>query len=103
MANQGIIEVEGLPEHPLDAAAHFHTVFVPRVRSMATTGGVVVILPHADHTHSAWRLAAVQELAREAVPNRVNAVEGEEEAAVSDTLFYLQSADGVTGQVFTLA
>ncbi len=103
MANQGIVEVEGLPEHPLDAAAHFLDQFVPKVRSMATSGDVVVILPPADHTHAAWRLAAVQELAREAVPNRVNAVEGEDEAAVSDTLYYLQSADGVTGQVFTLA
>lgn len=102
MVNRGLIDVTGLPEQPLDAAAHFHAVFVPQVRCLAASGDVVLILPHADHTHDAWRQAAIAELAREAVPYRVNAVEGKAAQGVAETLHYLHFAAGVTGQVLRL-
>ncbi|MDE1467864.1 Rossmann fold domain-containing protein [Aurantiacibacter sp. D1-12] len=101
--NDAIIEVVGLPAAPLDAAAAFHREWVPKVRGLMQENNVVVIFDPADHTHQGWRLSAVQELAREAAPQRVNGVESEDAQAVSETLFYLQSADGVTGQIFTLA
>ncbi|WP_271078364.1 Rossmann fold domain-containing protein [Aurantiacibacter sp. MUD61] len=102
MRDNAIVEVTGLPENPLDAAAKFHSEWVAKVRGYARSGDVVVIFQPADHTHHAWRLAAVQELARESVPYRVNGVEGDHMQDVSETLFYLQSADGVTGQLFTM-
>ncbi len=102
MPNQGVIEVTGLPDAPMDAAAHFHADFVPRARSMMVDGDVAVIFPAADHTHSAWRLAAIQELAREAAPFRVNGIAGDDAQDISETLFYLQSAGGVTGQILAM-
>ncbi|MCB2065971.1 MAG: hypothetical protein KDE15_04940 [Erythrobacter sp.] len=101
--NNALVEVTGLPAAPIDAAAAFHRDFVDQIRRYAREGDVVVVFDHADHDHRAWRLAAVQELAREAAPHRVNGVEGEDVQQVSETLFYLQSASGVTGQLLELA
>ena len=102
MANQGLVEVDALPAAPVDAAALFHADFAPRVRSMARTGDVVAIFPPARPDHRDWRLAAIRDLARAAAPNRVNGVVGDDVDQVSDMLYYLQSAHGVTGQVFEL-
>ena len=62
---------------------------------------VLIFLP-ADHTHRAWRLAAVQSLARELAPQRVNALASDSEKALSAALTYLNSAEGVTGQLLQL-
>jgi hypothetical protein len=60
---------------------------------------ITIVFPSADHTHRAWRLAAVQELAREVAPMRLNAIAGDDEAAVREACAYLQEAGGVTGQL----
>jgi len=61
-----------------------------------------LIFPPADHTHRAWRLAAVQELAREAAPLRVNAVASDDPAAIESALAYIENAPGLTGQYLAL-
>ena len=97
----GLIQVSGLAKKPIDAAAEFHARFVPRIRSLMTRD-VMLLFPQADHTHSAWRLAAVQELAREAAPRRVNALAGGSEPAIREAAAYLRMTPGVTGQVLVL-
>ena len=97
MSAFGLIAAQGLPDSSLDAAAEFHAAIVPQVRAEA--GDVVLAFDPADHSHSAWRLAAVQELAREAAPRRVNAVAGPAGAAQAAVLEYLANAPGVTGQI----
>jgi hypothetical protein len=63
---------------------------------------LVLIFPPASHDHRAWRLAAVQDLAREAAPRRVNAIVGADEAAIAETLAWLEQAPGVTGQLLAV-
>ena len=65
-------------------------------------GLLVLIFPPADHTHRAWRLAAVQGLARELAPRRVNALASANEAAIAAALAYLERAPGLTGQYLPL-
>ena len=63
---------------------------------------LTLIFPPADHTHRGWRLAAVQSLAREFAPIRVNAVTSDSEAAIAAALAFLGSAEGITGQLLEL-
>ena len=95
------VHVSTLPQAPLEAAAIFYRDYLPRCQDAAAD--LAIVLPPADHTHRAWRLAAVQELARAAAPLRVNAVSGEREAAIDEALAYLATAPGLTGQVLVLA
>lgn len=100
MAGTGIIKVAELSDHPIDAAAYFHDVYAPKVRAMAVDGDVTVVFVPADFTHARWREGVIRELAREAVPMRVNAIVADDAKAMAKTLDFLKSADGVTGQVF---
>jgi hypothetical protein len=98
-----VLRVEGLPTSPLDAAADFHHVWLPLAReALSEEKDLALVLPAAGREHRAWRLAAVQELAREAAPRRVNAVAGDAEDAVAQALAYLEGARGVTGQVLAV-
>ena len=63
---------------------------------------LVLIFPPADHTHRAWRLAAVQSLARQYAPLRVNSVASADTAAIASALAYIASAPGLTGQYLAL-
>ena len=92
-------DVTGLPDDPIAAAAAFYAAVVP---TLSGTGDLVLVFPPADHTHTAWRLAAVQSLARARVPGRVNAVSGGSAAAVGAAIAYLAAAPGLTGQVLPL-
>ena len=65
-------------------------------------GLLLLIFPPAVHTHRAWRLAAIQSLAREYAPIRVNALTSDSEAAIAGTCAYLERAEGVTGQLLEL-
>ena len=101
-----LVRAAGLPAAPLDAAAHFHAHIVPAVRAeLGDAALIVVAFEPADHTHRGWRLAAIQELAREAAPHRVNGIvaspEDREEA--DETIAFLHNAPGVTGQLLTVA
>ena len=96
-----IVEARGLPEAPLDAAAAFSADHAPLLRGSAKPGWIVLFDP-ADHTHTGWRKALVQELAREAAPARINAIVGTDEQAIREAVDYLDSALGVTGQILTV-
>lgn len=94
------VPIGPLPAAPLDAAAVFHRDHLPACRDAPTD--VAIVFTPADHTHRAWRLAVVQELARAAAPLRVNAVSGADDAAIENALAYLAAAPGVTGQVLVV-
>lgn len=98
-----LLRIEGLPDAPLDAAAAFHADWLPAARSAASADAVTtLVLVPADHTHRAWRRAAVQELARVAVPNRVNAIASDSGTAIAAAADFLAAAEGVTGQYLML-
>lgn len=95
------IEARELPAAPLDAAAAFHARILPEARREAGND-IVVLFDPADHTHLHWRTAAVEELAREAAPCRVNGAVGGASADVKAMCDYLDNAPGVTGQLFVV-
>lgn len=98
-----VLQVERLPDIPLDAAAAFHAGYLPQARAALAQGdGLVLVFAPAGHAHRAWRLAAVQELAREAAPKRVNAVAGSDPAMLAETLDFFAGAPGVTGQLLVV-
>lgn len=99
------IDIVGLPPSPLDAAADFHSRNLPQIRddcAVLPDHDVLIVFEPASHAHRGWRLAAVQQLAREASPRRVNALVSEDRAAILAALAWLERAAGVTGQVFEL-
>lgn len=98
-----LLRIESLPEGVLEAAAQFHAEVLPQVRAALAAGGdLVLVFPAADYTHKGWRLAAVQQLARDFAPIRVNALAGSDEAAVAAAVGYLAEAPGITGQLLSL-
>lgn len=98
------LEVQPLPDLPSEAAAVFHRDVLLQAKAMLANGAPVLTLLFgaADHTHRIWRLAAVQALAREHVPARVNALAGGTAASIAAGLAYLDGAEGVTGQYLPL-
>lgn len=105
MSGSTLIEARGLPPHPLDAAAAFHQSYVPALRALAGDAkDAIVVFDPADYTHDGWRLAAIQELAREAAPARVNGVVAPVEAAnaLAQTAQFCHASPGITGQIFTV-
>ena len=95
-----LVRIADLPDDPLAAAAAFHANHVERLRT--AQGDLLLTFPAADHIHRAWRLAAVQMLARAVAPRRINAVSGGRDAAVAAALRYLAGAPGLTGQLIAL-
>lgn len=95
------IEARGLPATPLDAAAAFHARIVPEARR-AAGNDLVLLFDRADHTHRHWRMAAVEELAREAAPCRVNGAVGGSSGDVAAVCDFLERAPGVTGQLLAV-
>ncbi len=97
---QAVLRVEGLPEAPLDAAAAFHARYLAEARAaLGHADAIVLVFAPAGHEHRGWRLAAVQELAREAAPKRVNAVAGDDPDAIARTAAWLAETPGITGQI----
>lgn len=95
-------EARGLPDSPLDAASAFASKHVPVLRGKKASDCIILLDP-ANHTHDSWRKAAIEELARENAPARINAIVGEDVTAIKELIDYLDAALGVTGQIFTLA
>jgi hypothetical protein len=94
-----VLRIAGLPDGALAAAAAFHAEWL----GQAVAGeDLVLIFPIADHTHRGWRLAAVQSLARDHAPLRVNALASDDPAAIESALTYLEQAEGLTGQYLAL-
>ena len=101
----GFVDAKGLPDSPLDAAAEFYTRIVPAVREvMARSSDLAIMFDPADHTHSAWRLSAIQELAREAVPCRINGVVAQRSNldGTAQALQFVHDNPGVTGQLLAV-
>ncbi len=98
------LQVPPLPDLPSSAAAAFHRDVMPEAAALLGDGAtdLTLLFAPADHTHTAWRHAAVQTLAREHAPARVNAIAGADDAAIAAALAYLEAADGVTGQYLPL-
>jgi hypothetical protein len=98
-----LLRIGALPDEALAAAAEFHAVVLPRVLAALERGETLTLaFAPADHTHRAWRLAAVQSLARQYAPLRINAVASDDERAIAGTSKYLAGAEGVTGQYLPL-
>lgn len=93
--------IAGLPDAALAASAAFHAEWLPGIVE-GLQGDLALVFPPADHTHRAWRVAAVQGLARELAPRRANALATADEAAIAAGLAYLESAAGLTGQYLPL-
>lgn len=94
------LDITGLPVLPSAAAAVFHGEWMAKAAGIAES--LTLVFPPADHTHTRWRRAAIQTLAREAAPQRINAVASEDPTAIRAALAYLESADGLTGQYLQL-
>ena len=60
---------------------------------------MTIVFDPAPYDHRGWRLAAIQDLARAAAPARVNAVAGNGDQAIADTIAYLERSPGITGQL----
>lgn len=99
-----VLRIEGLPPEPLDAAAQFHSRWLPLVIEALAAGAddLTLIFSAADHTHEEWRRAAVQGLARRFAPQRVNALACDEAEPIAAAARYLAGAPGVTGQYLSL-
>ena len=101
-------DVGPLPGEALAAAADFHARVLADIRAVLAQARdhLTIVFPAADHTHRAWRLAAVQGLAREHAPLRINAIESGDatgdEAGITAALAWLGTAPGVTGQLLPL-
>jgi hypothetical protein len=111
----GIYVAARLAGRPLDAAVEFYADLVPLVRADFETMpdfNVTIVFATAGHEHRAWRLAAIQELAREAAPQgRVNGVVAEiaevsatvQPGPLRETIEWLQEASGITGQLLAIS
>ncbi len=91
-----VVRVAPLPDRAIEAAAAFHANPPPMGDDL------VLIFPPASYDHRAWRLAAMQDLARAAAPARVNGIVGDDEKAIAATLAWLEQAPGVTGQLLSV-
>jgi len=95
------VAVPPLPKEPLAAAGAFYDWWRSLdAHLLAADDHMTLIFAPADHTHRAWRRAAVAEWARAAAPARVNAVAGDDPAALARVAQWLAAAPGVTGQLF---
>ena len=99
-----VVRVGPLPEHAIEAAAAFHASVLPGILANPSRSGedLVLVFEPAPYDHRAWRLAAVQDLARQAAPHRVNAVTGDDEEVIAAALAWLDQAPGVTGQLLSV-
>ena len=88
-----VVRVDPLPDRAIEAAAAFYA------RLPVIGGDLALVFPPAPYDHRAWRLAAIQDLARAAAPARVNGIVGSGEQAIAATLAWLEQAPGVTGQL----
>jgi hypothetical protein len=97
-----VVRVGPLPEGALEAAAEFHARVMPALIHPHPGEDLVLVFPLVPYDHRGWRLAAVQDLARNAAPARVNAIAGDDEATIAETLAWLEQAPGITGQVLAV-
>jgi len=103
---QVLLQVTRLADTPTEAAARFYAEEVPRAQELLggneTLDALAIVFPDGGKAHLAWQLAAVQSLARELAPVRVNGLAGGAPDAIDEAVEWLAHAPGVTGQVLTL-
>jgi hypothetical protein len=110
---QMVIATLALPDAPVEAAAHFYAEHVPMARDLLSgeaalpglaeeLDALAFVFPSAGKEHQGWRLAAIQALAREAAPKRVNGVIGDDRDAIDETTDWLAAAPGITGQLLSV-
>jgi hypothetical protein len=99
-----LIAVGPLPDDPIAAAAEFHARWMGQVLAALDAGAPVVTLVFAPapFAHTGWREAAIQLLARERTPARINAIAGDDQAEIAATAAFVDSAPGLTGQYLQL-
>ena len=99
-----LLHVGPLPDDPLAAAAAFHADVLPRVLAELAAGVplLTLVFAPAGHPHRAWREAAIQTIARERAPARINAIASAEEPAIAAAAAYVAAAPGLTGQYLVL-
>jgi len=100
-----------LPEAPIDAAACFFSKRAPEARGLLMDGAwklmglelepeaLTYIFPTGGKDHEGWQRAAIQALARELAPKRVNGVIGDGLASTDQVTDWLADAAGITGQL----
>ena len=99
---QQVLRIEGLPQGALDAAGAFHAQWAPKVRELLATSDLVLVFAASAYDHRAWRLAALQDLARAAAPRRVNGIAGGDRRAIAEAIGWLATAPGITGQLLAV-
>jgi hypothetical protein len=103
---QAVLRVERLPDSALGTAEAFYEAWLPQARAALNPPrdgkDLIIVFPSASYDHRDWRLAAVQNLAREAAPQRVNGIVGDDDEAIAATLHWLASAPGITGQLLAV-
>ena len=99
-----LLRIGMLPAQALAASAAFHANALPKIRD-AIAGApdqLTLVFDPAEHDHRGWKLAAVQDLARQYAPLRVNALESDDETAIASAARYCGDAPGLTGQLLVL-
>ena len=96
-----VVRVDRNHDDPLDAADEFYAEYLERT-SREEADLIVYLFDPAGHEHRAWRLAAIQNVARKFAPVRVNGIVGSDEGAVWQTLDWLAGAPGITGQLLAV-
>lgn len=92
-----------LDSQALAASADFYANHLPAIEAaVAANASLVVIFPPAEYDHRAWRCAAIADLARKHAPHRINAVAGDDAAAIKKAAAWLAQAPGITGQYFSV-
>ena len=99
--SQATLRIDALPAGALEASATFHREWLEQAQAIlgGDCAALAIIVPAAPYDHADWRRAAVRDLARAWAPRRVNMVAGDDAAAIAETLAFLASAPGVTGQL----
>ena len=99
-----VLRVGVLPQKPVEASAEFQARILPSVLAELAKAPphLVLLFDPAGPDHHGWRLAIVQNLAREYTPVRVNGLAGSDEAAISAAIRYLDRAEGITGQLLAI-
>ena len=109
-----IMHLYDLPEVPIDAAARFFSKHAPEARELLTEGGwkrmglaqepdvLTYVFPIGGKDHEGWQRAAIQALARELAPKRVNGVVGDGFESTDEVASWLMDAPGITGQLLSV-
>jgi len=97
-----VLAIEGLPAAPLAAAVAFHADWLAQAEGVLARRDLVMVMPLAGYEHRAWRLAAVQGLARAHAPRRANIVESDDPAGIAAACAFLAASPGITGQILRL-